>query len=94
MMIDMVRDTDMEPDAERSRRQSRREFIWNNHPDRGGDQQAFIAGLAELEAQLERARQQIGESQVTIYRRRRGVPALAQAVLRWYLRRAAAPRVR
>jgi hypothetical protein len=36
-----------EPD--RSRRARRREFIRTHHPDRGGDPQSFIAGLAEFD---------------------------------------------
>ena len=32
-----------------SRRARRREFIRTHHPDRGGDSDAFIAGLAEFD---------------------------------------------
>lgn len=34
---------------ERWRRGRRRAFIRTHHPDRGGDQAAFITGLADLE---------------------------------------------
>jgi hypothetical protein len=33
-------------DDEQSRRRARREFIRTHHPDRGGDPDAFAAGLA------------------------------------------------
>jgi hypothetical protein len=36
-------------DAEERRRLARREFIRDHHPDRGGDPDDFIAGLAELD---------------------------------------------
>ena len=32
-----------------SRRAQRREFIRTHHPDRGGDSESFIAGLAEFD---------------------------------------------
>ena len=44
--------TSMDDNAARDLRQTRRELIWINHPDRGGDQETFVAGLAKLEAQL------------------------------------------
>jgi hypothetical protein len=36
-------------DDEQSRRRARREFIRTHHPDRGGDPEAFAAGLAALD---------------------------------------------
>jgi hypothetical protein len=36
-------------DAEKRRRVARREFIRGHHPDRGGDPDDFIAGLAALD---------------------------------------------
>jgi hypothetical protein len=75
-------------------RRTRREFIWVNHPDRGGDEETFVAGLAKLEAQRAGAHRQAQESGVTIYRRRRGIPAIMHAAMRWYQRRTAPPRVR
>ncbi len=86
--------TSMDDNAARDLRQTRREFIWINHPDRGGDQETFVAGLAKLEAQLARTHRHTAEFWVTIYRRRRGLSAIAQAGLRWYRRRTAPPRVR
>jgi hypothetical protein len=42
-------------DDEQSRRQARREFIRTHHPDRGGDPDAFAAGLAAHDRLLPRA---------------------------------------
>jgi hypothetical protein len=36
-------------DAEKRRRVARREFIRGHHPDRGGDPDDFVAGLAALD---------------------------------------------
>ena len=84
----------VDDDAARDLRRSRREFIWINHPDRGGDEETFVAGLAKLEAQRAGTHRQTTESWVTIYRRRHGIPAIVRAALRWYRRRTAPPRVR
>jgi hypothetical protein len=43
-------------DDEQSRRRARREFIRTHHPDRGGDPEAFAAGLAAHDRRLPRAR--------------------------------------
>jgi hypothetical protein len=45
-------------DAEKRRRLARREFIRDHHPDRGGDPDEFIAGLAELDVPESAARPQ------------------------------------
>jgi hypothetical protein len=37
-------------DAEKRRRVARREFIRGHHPDRGGDPDVFIAGLAAMDS--------------------------------------------
>ena len=42
-------------DDEQSRRRARREFIRTHHPDRGGDPDAFAAGLAAYDRPLPRA---------------------------------------
>jgi len=42
-------------DDEQSRRRARREFIRTHHPDRGGDPDAFAAGLAAHDRRLPRA---------------------------------------
>jgi hypothetical protein len=42
-------------DNEQSRRRARREFIRAHHPDRGGDPDAFAAGLAAYDQHAPRA---------------------------------------
>jgi hypothetical protein len=42
-------------DDEQSRRRARREFIRAHHPDRGGDPDAFAAGLAAFDRLAPRA---------------------------------------
>jgi hypothetical protein len=41
-----------DPDPEQLRRRARRAFIRTHHPDAGGDRAAFVAGLADLNAEL------------------------------------------
>jgi hypothetical protein len=66
--------------SEDDRRQARRAFVREHHPDRGGDPGAFVEGLARFEVADE-----FGDSQIVVYRRRRLRVAgtLTWRVLRW-----------
>ncbi|GGS50275.1 MULTISPECIES: hypothetical protein [Actinokineospora] len=68
-----------------------REFIRRNHPDRGGDPEAFAAGLAELRARRDARFDApvVGGADPP-----RGVRGAARRVRRWYTRRFRKPRVR
>ena len=50
-------------------RRRRRAFVLAHHPDRGGDAETFVTGLAALQRQTGGA----GDEVPTVYRRRRGL---------------------
>jgi hypothetical protein len=70
----------------------RRAFIREHHPDRGGDPDAFIAGLRALDAEREQASGPLPE--ITVVRRRPWLVREAIAVARRLRHGPRPPRVR
>ena len=72
-----------------ARRRAFREFVRTHHPDRGGDPEIFLAGLAALTRDAPAA----VEDDLVFHRRRRGLAHLIDRVRARRHRRPSAPRV-
>ncbi|WP_190824107.1 hypothetical protein [Saccharopolyspora pogona] len=68
-----------------------RAFVRANHPDVGGDPEAFVAGLAELRDRRPRDRY---DAPVVVVHRPRGIQGLVRRMRAWWERRRRPPRVR
>lgn len=64
----MGKDTPSSDDLGRRRNAERRQYIRENHPDRGGDSDAFIAGLRKRSSSPAQS-----EPSLAFYRRPRGL---------------------
>ncbi|MGW1678750.1 hypothetical protein [Saccharopolyspora sp. NPDC002376] len=70
-------------------RRAIRAFVRANHPDVGGDPEAFAAGLAELRAGRDRY-----DAPIVVVHRPRGIRGLLHRIRDWRARRKQPPRVR
>lgn len=80
-----------------SSRSVRRAFVKLHHPDRGGDHEAFVEGMARLEGRgAPGGRRGVAPrpARVVFVRRRHGLGGLLDAGVRRWQRRSAPPRVR
>ncbi|MGI8311328.1 hypothetical protein [Saccharopolyspora hattusasensis] len=68
-----------------------RAFVRANHPDVGGDPEAFVAGLAELRDRRPRDRY---DAPVVVVHRPRGIQGLVRRMRARWERRRRLPRVR
>jgi hypothetical protein len=71
------------------RRNARRQFIRDNHPDRGGDASVFVAGLARFSSISVST-----EPPVTFYRRPQGIGRLRPLAVHAFRRMTGAPSAR
>lgn len=71
-------------------------FLRQHHPDRGGDVDAFVAGLAEVRVAYRASAHQPDryDAPIVVVVRPRGLRALSHRIRRWRDRRFRKPRVR
>jgi hypothetical protein len=78
------------PDNDDQERRDFRAWVRAHHPDRGGDQESFVAGLAAWQRRRHPAgKAAAGRTEVTVFRSQHGLWRLR----RWWRRRQGARRV-